>query len=75
MSFEELQAEISLLLTQMENQPQDAHELQELLREKINEMKAFGLPIPEDFVKFEKSLEDSLAQGDRSEQGGKDSSA
>ena len=56
MSFEDLQAEISLLLTQMENQPEDPHELHELMREKINEMRAFGQPIPENFLKFEKEL-------------------
>lgn len=65
MSFEDLQAEISLLLTQMENQPQDPHELQELMREKINEMRAFGMPIPEEFLKFEKSLESDLMAADK----------
>ncbi len=40
MSFEKLQTEISLLLTEMENQPEDVRELHEVLREKINEMRA-----------------------------------
>ncbi len=57
MSFERLQAEISLLLSEMENQPQDVHELHEVLREKINEMRAFGLPIPAEFLELEKKLE------------------
>jgi len=57
MSFEALQAEISLLLTQMENQPQDAHELHEVIREKINEMRAYGMPVPEDLLELEKTLE------------------
>jgi len=60
MSFEKLQTEISLLFTQMENQPQDAHELHEIIREKINEMRAFGMPIPEEFLELEKKLEASF---------------
>ncbi|MCF6198088.1 MAG: hypothetical protein L3J67_01605 [Hyphomicrobiaceae bacterium] len=64
MSFEDLQAEISLLLTQMENQPEDPHELHELVREKINEMRAFGLPIPENLLKFEKELGASFLSDD-----------
>jgi predicted nucleic acid-binding Zn-ribbon protein len=60
MSFENLQAEISLLLNQMENQPQDAHELHEQIREKINEMRAFGMPVPEDLLELEKQLEASF---------------
>jgi hypothetical protein len=64
MSFEALQAEISLLLTQMENQPQDAHELHEVIREKINEMRAFGLPIPEDLLDLEKKLGASFSGSD-----------
>ena len=64
MSFEDLQAEISLLLTQMENQPEDPHELHELMREKISEMRAFGMPVPEELLKFEKDLGASFLAAD-----------
>ncbi len=60
MSFEKLKIEISLLLTEMENQPKDDHELHEVIREKINEMSAFGMPVPEDFLELEKKLEASF---------------
>ena len=70
MSFEDLQAEVSLLLTQMENQPKDLHEIQEVLREKINEMKAFGLPIPDNFLKFEKELQGDFATSAKDDQQG-----
>ncbi|MCP4934278.1 MAG: hypothetical protein GY927_08765 [bacterium] len=60
MSFEKLQTEISLLLMEMKNQPQDVHELHEVLREKINQMRAFGMPIPADFLELEKKLEASF---------------
>jgi hypothetical protein len=57
MAFEDLKAEISLLLTQMENQPEDKHELYIQIVEKLNEMRAFGMPLPEDLVRLEKELE------------------
>ncbi len=65
MSFEELQAEIGLLLTQMENQPQGRHELHEQIREKINEMRAYGLPVPQDFLDLEKKLEEEFASDEK----------
>lgn len=61
MSFEDLQAEISLLLLEMENQPEDAHQLYERIREKINEMRAYGMPVPEDLLELEKKLESEFA--------------
>jgi hypothetical protein len=57
MAFEDLQAEIALLLNQMENQPEDRHELYLQIREKLNEMRAFGMPLPDDLVRLEKELE------------------
>lgn len=61
MAFEELKAEISLLLTQMENQPEDRRELWMQLIEKINEMRAFGMPVPDDFKRMEALLEKEFA--------------
>jgi hypothetical protein len=57
MPFEDKEAELGLLLSRMQNQPQDAHELYELVRQKLNEMKAYGMPLPEDLVQFERDLE------------------
>lgn len=58
--FEHLQAEISLLLTQMEEQPDDVPELYEKLREKLNEMRATGMPLPQDLVDLEAKLATEL---------------
>lgn len=69
MDIDALKAEISLLLTQMENQPQNSRELHEQMREKINEMRAFGMPIPEDFLQFEKKLEEDLLSDTKEERG------
>ncbi len=56
MALEAIQAEISLLLNQMENQPEDRHELHLVLLERIGELRAFGLPVPQDLVELEAAL-------------------
>jgi hypothetical protein len=55
--LERLLAEISLLTSQMETQPRDKHEIYLQLREKLNEMKATGMPLPKDLVRLEHRLE------------------
>ncbi len=67
MAFDAIKAEIGLLLTRMQNEPKDAHELYLVVMEKLNEMKAFGLPLPDDLVNLEKQLEAEFAaeRGDR----------
>ena len=57
MAFDDLEAELALLINQMENQPEDRHELYLQIREKLNEMRAYGMPLPEDLVRFERELE------------------
>ena len=64
MAFEDLKAELALLINQMENQPEDRHELYLQIRERLNEMRAFGMPLPEDLVKFEEQLEAQFAAED-----------
>lgn len=60
MAFEALRSQIASLLDEIAANPHDAHELQENLREKLAEMKALGLPLPEDLVELEAALEDDL---------------
>lgn len=57
MAFEDIEAEIGLLLTQMQNQPADLHELHLQIMQKLNELKAFGMPLPNDLVVLERQLE------------------
>ena len=61
MDFEDVKAEIGILLNDMQNQAEDRHELYLQLMEKLNEMKAFGMPLPADLVALEKSLEAEFA--------------
>ena len=65
MAFDDLKAEVALLLTQMEDQPEDRHELYLQIREKLNEMRAFGMPLPDDLVRLEKQLEAEFAAAKR----------
>ena len=60
MALEAIKAQIDLLLQEMINQPEDEHEIQEQLREKLREMRAMGLPLPADLVEMEKHLDDDL---------------
>ena len=61
MAFEKLMAQISLLVTQMENQPKDKHELYMQLRERLNEIRSTGMPLPDDLVRLEEELEAEFA--------------
>lgn len=58
MAFEEIKAQISLLLEEMVNQPEDEHELLEQVREQLNELRAMGMPLPDDLIELEKQLEE-----------------
>ena len=62
MAFEALQSELGLLITRMQNEPEDRHELYLVIRQKLNEMKAYGMPLPDDLVRFERQLEAEFAQ-------------
>ena len=57
MAFEDVKAELGILLTRMQNEPQDKHELYLQLMEKLTELRAFGMPLPQDLVALEKALE------------------
>ncbi len=61
MAFEAIKAEIDLLLSEMQNAPEDRHELYLQVAQKLNELKAYGMPLPEDLVRLEQSLEAEFA--------------
>jgi hypothetical protein len=56
MAFEDVKAEIGLLLTKMQNEPEDRHELYLQLMERLNELKAYGMPVPQDLQDLEAAL-------------------
>jgi len=56
MAFEDLKAQIGLLVSQINNQPEDVHELYEQLHQKLNELRATGQPLPNDLVELERRM-------------------
>lgn len=68
MTFDEFTAEIGLLLTRMQNEPEDRHEVYLTLKERLNEMRAYGMPLPQDLLDLEKSLEEEFAEDSSGEQ-------
>ena len=62
MALEQIKAQISLLLEEMINQPQDQHEIQEQVREKLAELRAMGMPLPTDLVELEKRLDEDFSE-------------
>lgn len=60
MALEDLKTQIAFLLTSIEDNPEDVHELHELIRQKLAQIKALGLPLPDDLVELERKLEEDL---------------
>lgn len=60
MAFDDIQAELSLLINRLENQPEDRHEIYLMIHEKLNELRAMGLPVPDDLAALEKALGDEF---------------
>jgi hypothetical protein len=60
MALEALKAEIGMMLEMLGDQPKDRRELIMELKEKFNEYRAFGMPLPDDLVQLEAELEREL---------------
>jgi hypothetical protein len=56
MAFEAIKTEIRALLEGTIDEPEDTHELHLQLIEKLNALKASGMPLPDDLVELEKQL-------------------
>ena len=64
MAFEDLQAQLSMLINQINRQPEDVHELYEQVHQILAELRATGQPLPDDLVELEqKILRDSPRAG------------
>jgi len=62
MAFETLKAEILMLWNQMEEQTKDRREVAFQIHEKIAELRAMGMPVPDDFLRLEKQLEQEFGR-------------
>jgi hypothetical protein len=56
MAFEAIKTQIRTLLEGSIEEPEDAHEMHLQLLAKLNEMRATGMPLPQDLVELEKRL-------------------
>ena len=56
MAFEELKAQIGLLLGEMNEQPEDLHELYLEIHQELNQMRATGMALPADLLALEARL-------------------
>lgn len=61
MAFDLIKLEIAQLLTEMQNEPEDKHEIYLSLVEKLNQLKATGMPLPDDLVRLERELEEEFS--------------
>ena len=61
MAFERLMAELSLLMQEVEKAPENKHEHYLEIREKLQEMRGLGLPVPSDLEALEQRLEAEFA--------------
>lgn len=60
MALEDLEARLAYLLTSIEENPEDLHELHELVQQKLQQLKAMGLPLPDDLVELQRRLEEDF---------------
>ncbi len=62
MAFEELKAQISMLVNQINNQPEDIHELYEMLHLRLMELRNTGQPVPDDLLEVERVMQETRAK-------------
>ena len=60
MDTKDLQAEISILLDEMEGDQGDSHEVYLRIRQLLKNFEATGMPAPEDLVRLERELEEQF---------------
>ncbi len=56
MDKQEIEAAVLELLAEMEEGPEDAHEIYLKLRQTLDGMRAMGMPLPDDLVRMEKEM-------------------
>jgi len=62
MAFETLKAEILMLWNDMESQTKDRREVAFEIQEKIGELRAMGMPVPQDLLEVEQAIEEEYGR-------------
>ncbi len=63
MAFEEIKAQIAVLLDSLEDHPEDLHELHQMIRQHLSQARAMGTELPADLVELERKLEAEFPRG------------
>ncbi len=58
MAIDDLNAEVSYLMEQMEGEPGDSHEIFFRLKQILDTFRAEGMPLPENLARLEKELDE-----------------
>ena len=61
MAFENIKAQIALLLAETHDRPDNLHAVYQPVKQEMNEMRAFGMPLPEDLIELERALEEKFS--------------
>jgi hypothetical protein len=61
MDREEIEAALSLLLDEMEGEIEDSHEVYLRLTMLLNQMRALGMPVPDDLAEMEADMSKEFA--------------
>jgi hypothetical protein len=67
MAFDDLKVQIALLLADNDHPPDDLHTVYQRVMQEINEMRAFGMPLPADLVELERALEEKFSTEQKGE--------
>lgn len=62
MDSKDLEAEMSLLLDEMEGEQGDRHEIYLRVRQLLSNLRAVGMPAPDDLLRLERELEASFKE-------------
>lgn len=60
MDSKDLAAEVSIMLNEMEGDQGDRHEIYLRVRQLLSNLKAVGMPAPDDLVRLERELGESF---------------
>lgn len=60
MAFESFTTRLNMLFAEMENTPEDKHQLLEQIHRELETMRAEGLPLPDDLVALETRLNEEF---------------
>ena len=62
MALEDIDTRLAYLLSSIEENPENLHELHDLVQQHLQQFKAMGMPLPDDLLALQKQLEDQFGE-------------